>query len=208
MSGKLKSSNSNPISHPFGGYTLFLKEIVMSNRISAVDPAAAQGQAKELLTTVKSKFGTVPNALKTMANSAAALEGYMSLSSALNKGVLPATTREQIALSVSQTNGCEYCLAAHSLTGKLAGLQPDQIVAARRGKGTDPKSQAVLALTQNILERKGKVSDEQLADARVAGLSDAELVEIVGNVAVMTFTNFLNNVAQTNVDFPRVAATV
>lgn len=180
----------------------------MSNRITTVDPGTAQGQTKELLSTVKAKFGSVPNALKTMANSSAALEGYMSLSGALNKGVLPAPTREQIALTVSQANGCEYCLAAHSVTGKLVGLQPDQIVAARRGKGTDPKSEAVLALTQNILERKGKVSDEQLAEARAAGISDAELVEIVGNVAVMTFTNFLNNVAQTNVDFPRVAATV
>jgi len=180
----------------------------MTARITPVDPAVAQGQTKELLGAVKAKFGSVPNALKTLAHSAAALEGYLSLSGALAKGTLNAQTREQIALTVSQTNGCEYCLAAHSLTGKLAGLQPDQIVAARRGKSNDPKSQAILALTQNILERHGNVSDEQLANARAVGVSDAELVEIVANVTVMTYTNFLNNVAHTDVDFPKVPATV
>ena len=180
----------------------------MSTRIAPVDPATTEGQTKELLNVVKAKFGTVPNAIRTMAHSAAALEGYTSLNGALAKGVLPKAVREQIALTVSQANGCEYCLAAHSLTGKFAGLQPDQIVAARRGKSNDAKAQAVLSLTQNILERRGNVSDEQLAAARAAGLSDAELVEVVANVTVMTFTNFLNNVAHTDVDFPKVPATV
>ncbi len=177
----------------------------MTARISPVDVGLAEGQTKELLGVVKSKFGTVPNALKTMAQAPAVLEGYLSLNGALAKGVLPAKVREQIALTVSQTNGCEYCLSAHSLTGKLAGLQPDQIVASRRGKANDPKAQAVLMLTQNILERKGNVSDEQLAEARAAGVNEAEMVEVVGNIAVMVLTNFLNNVAHTDVDFPKVS---
>lgn len=180
----------------------------MSTRITPFDLSVAQGQTKEMLSSVKAKFGSVPNALKTIAHSPAALEGYLGFGGALAKGVLPRSTREQIALAVSQTNGCEYCLAAHSLTGKLAGLNPDQIVAARRGTSDDAKSHAVLALTQNIIERRGNVSDEQLADARRAGVSDAEVVEIVANVAAVMFTNFLNNVAHTDVDFPKVPASV
>jgi uncharacterized peroxidase-related enzyme len=177
----------------------------MTTRISPVDPAVVQGQTKELLNVVKSKFGMVPNTLKTMAHSPAVLEGYLSLSAALGKGMLPSATREQIALVVSQANGCEYCISAHTLTGKLAGLQPEQIVAARQGKANDAKAQAALTLTQNILERRGNVSDEQLEAARAAGLTDAELVEIVGQVAVMTITNFLNNLAHTDIDFPKVS---
>lgn len=176
----------------------------MATRVSPVDPAVVQGKARDLLSAVKSKYGMIPNALKTMANAPAALEGYLALSGALSKGVLPAVQREQVALAVSQHNGCEYCLSAHSITGKLAGLQPEQISAARRGKANDPKSQAILNLTQNILERRGNVSDEQLAVARAAGLTDAELVEVVSNVAVITMTNFLNNVARPDVDFPKV----
>ena len=116
-----------------------------------IDPATAISPVKELFGVVKSKFGTVPNALKTMGQAPAVLEGFLALNVALNKGVLPATTREQIALAVSQSNGCEYCLSAHTLTAKHAGLQPDQILSARQGVASDKKAQAVLTLTQNIL---------------------------------------------------------
>jgi uncharacterized peroxidase-related enzyme len=184
----------------------FFEEMKMSARVSHLDPAVADGKAKELLGIVKSKFGTIPNALKTMALAPSVLEGYLALNNALSKGVLSALIREQIALVVSQTNGCDYCLSAHSLTGKLAGLQPDQILSARRGIGTDTKAQAAVTLAQQIVERRGSVSDEDLVDARSGGLDDAEIVEVVGNVAVMTLTNFLNNVAHTDIDFPKVSA--
>lgn len=178
----------------------------MTTRIPTLDPQSAEGQTKELFGTIKSKFGMVPNALKTLGNSAAALEGYLSLNGSLAKGSLSRQVREQIALAVSEVNGCDYCLAAHSLTGKLAGLQPDQILAARQGHASDPKSDAIVQLAKNIAEHKGNVADEELEEARAAGVSDAELVEIVGNVTAMTYTNFLNNLAQTEIDFPKVAA--
>ena len=178
----------------------------MTTRIASLDPNAVEGRAKELFSVVKGKFGVVPNAMKTMGHSPAVLEGYLGLSGALSTGGLPSKIREQIALAVSQRNGCEYCLSAHSLTGKHAGLKPEELLAARSGSADDPKAQAVLDLTNQILERRGNISDEQLATARSAGITEADLVEVVGNVAVMTLTNFLNNVAHTDVDFPRVSA--
>jgi uncharacterized peroxidase-related enzyme len=186
----------------------FSKDSAMSTRIAPVNFAGAEGRPLELLTAVKTKLGMIPNAVKTMAQSPAVLEGYLSLAGALKKGVLPASTREQIALSVSQTNGCEYCLSAHSITGKMAGLKPEQLLDARRGKASDPKAQAVLNLTQHLLERRGNVSDEQLTDARRAGLTDAELVEVVGNISVITLSNFLNQLAHTDIDFPRVTVSL
>ena len=178
----------------------------MSSRIAPVDPASTNGQSKELLERARTNFGTIPNLLKTMAHSPAVLDGFLSLRGALGKGELSTSTREQIALAVSESNESEYCLAAHSLTAKIAGLKPEQVVAARRGFADDPHTQAVLRLTQHVVERTGKVSDEQLQKARAAGMTDAEIVEVVGNVAVMVLTNYLNNVAQTVVDFPKVAA--
>jgi len=180
----------------------------MTARIAPVDHATAEGRTKELLDTVKAKFGMVPNLLKTMAHSPAVLEAYLNLSGILSHGVLPAAVREQIALAVSQANGCEYCLAAHSLTGKMAGLKPDQIVAARQGKSQDTKSQAILNLALNIVERRGSISDEQFNDARGAGLSDAEISEVVANVTVMILTNYYNQLNHTDVDFPKVPLNV
>jgi uncharacterized peroxidase-related enzyme len=185
-----------------------IKETVMSTRIDPVHPAHAQGRAWELLNGVKTQMGKVPNVLKTMAQAPALLDGYLALGGALRKGVLAAIVREQIALYVAQSNGCEYCLSAHSLTGKHAGLTPEQIVAARMGEADDSKAQAVLHLVKNLMERRGDLSDEQLAAARQAGLSDAELGEVVGNVALNTLTNYLNQLARTEVDFPRVSVKI
>ena len=180
----------------------------MTTRIDPVHPAHAQGRAWELLNGVKAQMGKVPNALKTMAQSPALLDGYLALGGALRNGVLATIVREQIALYVAQSNGCEYCLSAHSLSGKHAGLTPQQIIAARMGEADDPKAQAVLQLVKNLMERRGDLSDEQVAAARQAGLSDAKLGEVVGNVALNTLTNYLNQLARTKVDFPRVAVKV
>jgi uncharacterized peroxidase-related enzyme len=177
----------------------------MAARISTIEQAAANSRVQELYAGIKAKMGMVPKMMKTMAHSPATLEGYLALSGALAKGVLPVKIREQLALAVSQANGCDYCLAAHSVMAKLAGLKPEQVTDARLGKSQDPKSQATLHLAHNLLERRGNVSDEQLAAARNAGLSDAELVEVVGVVAMMVMTNFMNQLAHTDVDFPRAA---
>lgn len=180
----------------------------MSQRIPVIDPAGAHGHTKDLLDSVRKKYGTVPNELKTMVHSPEVLDGYLSLSNALSHGALNAKQREQIALAVSQTNGCSYGLSAHSLMGKLAGLEPGQILEARRGHAQDAKSQALLSLTVNLLERHGSVSSEQFEDARKAGLSNAEIVEVVGNVALMTLSNYLNELVHTDVDFPEVTLSV
>lgn len=149
-------------------------------------------------------MGKVPNMMKAMAHSPALLEGYLNFSGALAKGVLAAPLREQIALLVSQANGCEYCLSAHSLLAARGGLTREEITGAREGISAEAKSQAALSLAQGILDDRGDASDEQLADAREAGLSDAEIAEVVGHVALSTLTNYFNQLAHTEVDFPRV----
>lgn len=178
----------------------------MTSRISPIDPA--EGKAEVLLRGVKSKLGVVPNMMKTMAHSPALLEGYLAFSGALAKGILPAAVREQLALFVSQYNGCEYCLSSHTLFAGRAGLKPEQIAWAREGVADDPKVQAMLRLAGNVIDNRGDASDEQLAEAREAGLSDAEIAEVVGHVALSTLTNYFNELAHTEVDFPRVAVTV
>src|SRR3954470_13315981 len=103
------------------------------SRLTQLDPEAATGRAKELLGAVKSKLGLVPNMTRAMANAPAVLDGYLQFSGALNKGSLPAKVREQIALAVSQVNGCDYCLSAHSAIGRMVGLTAEQIRDSRLG---------------------------------------------------------------------------
>ncbi|NLH80485.1 MAG: carboxymuconolactone decarboxylase family protein [Phyllobacteriaceae bacterium] len=172
------------------------------NRIPAVDPEAAEGKAADLLTAVRKALGVTPNLFRVAAHAPAALGGLLGLSGALAGGALPAKTREAIAIAVAEANGCDYCLSAHAYLGRSAGLDEIGIAAARRGEAEDPKTAAALAFARAVVAARGHVSDADVALARLAGLRDGDLVEIVANVAVNVFTNYLNSVAGTEIDFP------
>jgi uncharacterized peroxidase-related enzyme len=171
-------------------------------RLKSVSPETATGKAKELMDSVRAKLGKVPNMMRTMAVSPAVLEGYLQLSGALAHGKLSAKVREQLALAVSQENGCDYCLAAHSALGKMAGLTPDQIRDSRLGTASDPKTDALIRFARRVVETHGHVEDHDLADVREAGFDDAAIAEVVAGVALDTFTNYFNIVSDTDVDFP------
>ena len=173
-------------------------------RIPAVDPALATGTAKHLLDAVHAKLGLTPNLMRTLAAAPAALKGYLDLNSALAGGVLDQKFREQIALTVAQANACEYCLAAHTALGSLAGLSGADIAASRNAGSSDAKRDAGLKFAQAVVATRGQISDAVLAKARAFGLNDTEIIEIVTHVALNILTNYINLIAQTTVDFPAV----
>jgi uncharacterized peroxidase-related enzyme len=166
-------------------------------------PAAAQ----PLLAAVKKQLGVVPNLFRLVGNSPAALEGYLGLNGALGKGELEAPTRERIALAVAEVNGCDYCLSAHTYLGKnLAKLSEAEIAANRDGSSTDSKADAAVRFAVKLVKARGHVSDADVQAVRQAGYSDAQIIEIVLHVALNTLTNYVNEVAKTEIDFPVVTA--
>lgn len=176
-------------------------------RIAALPTIDASPDAsRPLLEAVKKQLGSVPNLFRVVAKSPAALEGYLGLNGALGKGALDAKMRERIALRVAELNGCSYCLSAHSFLGKLNKLDEAELSAARSGRSADVKAEAALRFVTEIMRTQGHVSSAALADVRAAGYNDAELVEVVAHVALNTLTNYMNSVAGTEVDFPRVDA--
>jgi uncharacterized peroxidase-related enzyme len=172
------------------------------SRIDTVNPALATGKAKELLDAVQAKLGMTPNLMRVMANSPAVLDAYLKFSGALAVGALTAKQRERIALAVGQANSCDYCLSAHTALGKMSGLTASEILDARRGKADDAKAGAILAFANQVVAKRGLVSDADVTTAREAGVTDAEIAETVANVSLNILTNYLNHVAQTEVDFP------
>ena len=129
-------------------------------RLTQILPEAAAGRARELLDAVKDRLGLVPNMTRAMANSPAALDGYLQLSGALGKGTLPAKAREQIALAVAQANGCDYCLAAHSAVGRMVGLTADQIRDSRLGIAVDPKADTLIRFARKVVDTRGVSADD------------------------------------------------
>lgn len=166
-------------------------------------PAASQ----PLLEAVKKQLGVAPNMFRLVANSPASLEGYLGLSGALSKGRLPAQTRERIALAVAEINGCDYCLSAHSYLAKnLARLDEAEIAANRGGGSSDPKADAAVRFAVKVVETRGHVGDVDFEAVKSAGYDDAQVIEIVLHVALNTLTNYVNEVAKTEIDFPVISA--
>ncbi len=174
------------------------------SRINPVTAAAATAETNATLAAVKAKIGMVPNLYATFAQSPAVLNGFLALSDALSKGLLTPRQREIVALATAQANSCHYCLSAHTLLGKGAGLSPDAIRAARQGKADNAPDNAVASFAARLVETRGMVSDADVVSARLAGLDDARIVEVIAHVSLNTLTNFTNNVAQTVIDFPVV----
>jgi uncharacterized peroxidase-related enzyme len=173
-------------------------------RIASIDIVRADAAVQATLAGVKTKIGMVPNLFSTFAQSPAVLNGYLALSDALSNGVLTAKQREIVSLAVAQANECHYCLSAHTLMGKGAGLSPEGIRKARQGKADNALDDAVARFARRAVDARGQVSDEDLAAARSAGLGDARIVEVIANVAINVLTNYTNNVALTDIDFPKV----
>jgi len=174
-------------------------------RLTALNPEEVTGKTKDLFDAVQAKLGVVPNMMRTMGNSPAVLEGYLGLSGALSHGKLSAKTGELIALAVSESNSCDYCLAAHTFIGeKLVKADPAVLHAARTGNSTDAKTEAILQLAKTLISKNGLVNDEDVNKAKNAGISEAEIAETVAHTALNVLTNYFNNLANTEIDFPTV----
>ena len=175
----------------------------MAARIVPTTPQNAPEDSKPLLADLRKTLGKVPNLYATIAHSPAALRGLVALEESLAKGALSAREAELVKLHVSELNGCGYCLSAHAMLAARAGVSPDEVAAARAGQARTAREAAILGLARRIVRTGGSGAGTELAAAREAGLTDAELVEVVAHVASKAFTNALAILARTEIDFPR-----
>jgi len=171
-------------------------------RLSVVQPELATGPLKQIYDDVVAKMGQVVNIFHGMANSPAALKAYLSMSAALAEGELSPEDREVVYLAVSENNGCHYCVSAHSMLAKQAGLSDDETLAARNFQSQDEKRAALLDFVRKVIATKGFVTDDDIDAVRGAGYSDGQIAESIGYIGLATFSNLFNHVHDTPLDFP------
>ena len=164
-------------------------------------PAASQA----LLQQVHQAFGATPHMFKAVANSPAALQSMWAAFGALGQGTLGAALGEQIAVAVANRNRCEYCLAAHTVLGRNAGVSPEAMAQAQVGLSTDPRTQAALTFALKVVEQRSQLTDGDVAALHEVGFTDEQAMEILAHVALNLFTNYVNVAFDVPVDFPRVA---
>lgn len=176
------------------------------NRINPIDRETGNDHVRKTFDAIQKQLGVVPNMMRTMANSPAVLDGYLAFGAALRRGLLPVSLQEQIALTVAEMNACDYCLSAHSALGRGAGLSVDEVAASRDGRASDAKAAAALQFARAVVDRRGAVTDQDIARVRTAGLGDGEIAEIIAHVGLNVFTNYFNRAVRTEIDFPLVTA--
>lgn len=174
------------------------------SRIPTVETAAATPEQKALFDAIEAQLGMVPNFLRVLANSPAALRAFLGLFGIAGEGRLEAPTRERIALALAQANACEYCLSAHTVLGSSAGLTGAEMDANRAGTSHDAKAAAAVIFARALSDNLGAVTGAELRAVRDAGYTEAQIVEIIAHVGLNILTNILGRASQVEIDFPRV----
>lgn len=174
------------------------------SRINLVTPADATGEAKANLDQIKAAFGTTPNMFRAVANSPAALKSMWGAFGALGSGTLGAKLGEQIAVAIADIDACDYCLAAHTALGRKAGATADEMAEAQAGRSANPKTAAALAFVVKVVGDRAQVSDGDVQALRNVGFDAEAIVEIVAQIALNLFTNYINVALDVPIDFPAV----
>jgi len=156
---------------------------------------------QEIFDTLKKTVGFVPNLFATYAYSDTALENYLNFSNA--KTSLSGKEKEAINLVVSEVNGCDYCLSAHTAIGKMNGFNDEQILELRRGKASfDTKLNALAKLAKNITENRGNTDASVLENFFSVGYTKGNLIDVISLVGDKTISNYINNTTKIPIDFP------
>lgn len=174
-------------------------------RILPIELDHTDARTSATLEAVENKLGMLPNLLATLARAPAALNGYLQFSDALSQGRLNARQRELIALAVAQENACAYCLSAHTAIAQSIGLSGTAIDRARRRGSSETLDEALIELARHIVQSRAMLDDDTLERARRAGLDDGLIIETIAHVGLNLLTNYVNHVADTEVDFPVIS---
>ncbi|WP_304455191.1 carboxymuconolactone decarboxylase family protein [Nocardiopsis sp. YSL2] len=172
--------------------------------VHLVEHESATGSVRNQLDQIHATFGTVPAMFRAVANSPAALASMWSSFGAFAGGALGPALGEQVAVAVANRNACEYCLAAHTALGRKAGVSRDALTAAQDGTSDDPRTAALLRFALQLVEHRGQVPPEDVQAVRDQGWDDEHIVEVIAQVALNLFTNYINIALDVPVDFPGV----
>jgi uncharacterized peroxidase-related enzyme len=170
--------------------------------LKALTPDQVDTSTKEVFAAINQKVGMLPNLFAAMGNSLQLLKGFLAFEDSLKGGYFTAKENEAISLAVSQVNGCNYCLAAHSTVGKMLGYSENEVIGIRKGVVNDPRLNALITLASELTEKRGKASQESIDDFLSVGFTHRAFAELIGLVAIRIATNYLFSNGDFEVDFP------
>jgi len=164
------------------------------------DTFTPTSETTQILEKMKEKMGMVPEGLRLIALSPNVLAGYTSFQSNLAKGKLTDLERRQISLVVTGYNKCSYCQKAYTFMAKKMNISEEEIQKNLKGESNTPEIASLIKFCLTVMNTQGHVTDADIEAIRKAGFDDEKIVEIIANIAIITFTNYFNSVADTKPD--------
>lgn len=164
----------------------------------------APGASKPILDQVEKNYGFVPNIFSVFAESPLASSAYLELNELIeSKAALTPQEQQITMLAISAENGCDYCVAAHSMAGKMSKVPEDTIQAIREGNPPDdPKYAALVRFSQSMLKHRGWVPEEEKEAFLNAGYTTQHVLDVISILALKTLSNYTNHLAQPPLDDP------
>jgi AhpD family alkylhydroperoxidase len=157
--------------------------------------------SKPILEGLHKKMGFVPNLFGAMAEAPAAAEAYAAISGIFEKTSFSNSEKQVVLLSASYVNGCDYCMAAHTTIGTMAGVPEDILGALRDGTALrDAKLDALAALTRSVVETRGWPAEAATGAFYAAGYNQSQYLELLVGVSLKTLSNYINHTTETPLD--------
>jgi uncharacterized peroxidase-related enzyme len=167
------------------------------------NPETAPASARPILADAQKALGFVPNLYAGLANAPVALQAYMAISGFFDQSSLTPVERQVVLLAASVVNGCEFCVAAHSMVAKKMAGAPEEVVnALRAGENpVDHKLAALAAFTRVVVQERGWVDGHPALDQFLhAGYSKEQALEVMLGVTLKTLSNYANHLLKTTIN--------
>lgn len=162
---------------------------------------SAPAASRDTMAAVQKKFGFIPNLIRVMAESPAALKGYMAVADSFARSSLSPVEQQIVLLATTVENGCTYCVAAHSMLYRHAGGDEASLQALRDGKVVaNPRLEALRRFTREVIETRGWVGETGVQAFLDAGFTRSQVLEVILGVTQKTLSNYINHIADTPVD--------
>lgn len=160
-------------------------------------------KGQEILDNAKSKYGFVPNLYRNIVDAGAVsvLEIYLNSVAKIGEGSLNQQEIQTLMLAISTYNDCNFCKAAHTMLTKMNKVDSADIEAIKNGNlPANERLANLVAAAKAIYDKKGFLSDEEIADFDAKGVDKQQLFEIVAIVGIKTISNYVNHIAHTEVN--------
>ena len=164
---------------------------------------SAPERSKPALQQLRAAFGMIPNIAGATATSPVLIDSLVALFGNVHGGSFSEAQVQIVLLTDAVTNGCTWAAAFHTALALKEGIVPADVQAIREGRlPTDRKSAALSGLAKAMIEKRGRLGDEDIDRFLAAGFDKDQLLEVLAAVAASTITNYTGSITKPPLETP------